>query len=226
MCGAQPGVTIVRFKNPRRRKMKMEKISNFTLPSCAASFTCSSFTCHPKVAWGAACVCRAWVPPLENEDGQDEHLHAPVKIVIVFGWESKTPNCRYSGRTHTRAGILGYRKRPHSVSAYAPTRSSNSTPRAPPPEPRSKPGLVFVASGGVINIPTGNTSAIRPENPSSNHSVMPFPAVSISSSSSSSEWALGLGFLEMQQAWLASCPVPGPAPLWGISSCRLRRPSA
>jgi len=36
-----------------------------------------------------------------------------------------------------------------SVRTYAPTRSSEPHPRAPPPDPRLKPGPVFVASGGV-----------------------------------------------------------------------------
>ena len=34
--------------------------------------------------------------------------------------------------------------------ACAPTRSSKPHPRAPPPDPRLKPGPVFVTSGGVI----------------------------------------------------------------------------
>ena len=42
----------------------------------------------------------------------------------------------------------GYRKRPPSVRAYAPTRSSKSHPQAPPPDPRLKPGPAFIASGG------------------------------------------------------------------------------
>jgi len=62
----------------------MDNISTFTLPSCAASFTCSFFTCHSRAAWGFACVCWAWVPPLEDDNGQNKHLHAPVKI---FGRE-------------------------------------------------------------------------------------------------------------------------------------------
>jgi len=44
---------------------------------------------------------------------------------------------------------------PPSVRAYAPTRSSKSHPRAPPPDPRLKPGPVFVASGGVITVGCG-----------------------------------------------------------------------
>jgi len=36
-----------------------------------------------------------------------------------------------------------------SVRAYTPTRSSKPHPWAPPPDPRLKPGPVFVASGGV-----------------------------------------------------------------------------
>ena len=35
--------------------------------------------------------------------------------------------------------------------ACAPTRSSKSHPRAPPPDPRLKPGPAFVTSGGVIS---------------------------------------------------------------------------
>jgi len=46
--------------------------------SCATPFTCLSFTCRPRAAWGAACVCWAWVPPLEDNACQDDHLHAPV----------------------------------------------------------------------------------------------------------------------------------------------------
>ena len=51
--------------------------------------------------------------------------------------------------TDTHTGIMGYRKLPPSVSAYAPTHSSKPQPRAPPPDPRLKPRPVFVASGGV-----------------------------------------------------------------------------
>ena len=50
-------------------------------------------------------------------------------------------------RTHADSG--GYRKLPKPGRAYAPTRSSKAHPRAPPPDPRLKPGPVFVASGGV-----------------------------------------------------------------------------
>ena len=46
--------------------------------SFAASFTCSSFTCRPRAARGATCVCWAWIPPLEDSAFHDEHLHAPV----------------------------------------------------------------------------------------------------------------------------------------------------
>jgi len=44
--------------------------------SCAASLACSSFTCHRRESVGAARVCWAWVPPLEDDDGEDKHLHA------------------------------------------------------------------------------------------------------------------------------------------------------
>ena len=47
-------------------------------------FTC----CRPKAAWGAACVYWAWVPPLEDGDRQDMHLHAPV---IFLGGKTKIP---------------------------------------------------------------------------------------------------------------------------------------
>ena len=46
--------------------------------SCAASFTCPSFTCRPGALWGAACVCWAWVLPLEDGACHDEHLNVPV----------------------------------------------------------------------------------------------------------------------------------------------------
>ena len=39
-----------------------------------------------------------------------------------------------------------------SVRAYAPSRSSKSRPRAPPPDPRLKPGPLFVASRGVSTL--------------------------------------------------------------------------
>ena len=70
--------------------MAIDMINTFALPSpaapyklsatpCATSFTCPSFTCFPRAAWGAACVCWAWVLPLEDGGGyHDEHLHAPV----------------------------------------------------------------------------------------------------------------------------------------------------
>ena len=36
----------------RRWKIAMDKISTFTPPSCAASFTCSPFTCRPPLPLG------------------------------------------------------------------------------------------------------------------------------------------------------------------------------
>ena len=36
----------------RHWKMTMDKKSNLTLPSCAASFTCSPFTCRPPLPLG------------------------------------------------------------------------------------------------------------------------------------------------------------------------------
>ena len=50
---------------------------------------------------------------------------------------------------HTHTGSWLQEMAP-SVRAYASTRSSKPHPRAPPPDPRLKPGPVFVASGGVI----------------------------------------------------------------------------
>ena len=55
--------------------------------SPTSSSRVTSFTCRPRAAWGAftvpsfdgaACVCWAWVPPLEDDACHDEHLHAPV----------------------------------------------------------------------------------------------------------------------------------------------------
>jgi len=42
-----PGLT--RRAVRRHMKMAMDKINTFTLPSCAASFTCSPFTCRQRL---------------------------------------------------------------------------------------------------------------------------------------------------------------------------------
>ena len=49
-----PGVDEEGPREPVRRhwKVTMGKISTFTLPSCAASFTCSPFTCRPPLPLG------------------------------------------------------------------------------------------------------------------------------------------------------------------------------
>jgi len=53
------------------------------------------------------------------------------------------------------------------VRAYAPSCSFKPRPRAPPPDPRLKPGPVFLASEGVIN-PLGESKAeLAVLNPSS-----------------------------------------------------------
>ena len=51
---------------------------------------------------------------------------------------------------------------PPSVCAYAPARSSKPHPRAPLPDPRFKPGPVFVASGGVNRHSRCQPAAPRP----------------------------------------------------------------
>jgi len=108
----------------------MDKISTFTLPSCAVSFACPPFTCHPRAAWGAECVFWAWVPLLlEDED-------APVKIIFKnFGREIPEVDLV---ATLTEA-FVGSRKRP-LICTYAPARSLKLHPRAPPPEPRLNRG--------------------------------------------------------------------------------------
>ena len=45
-----PGLT--RRAVRRHMKMAMDKINTFTLPSCAASFTCPPFTCRPPLPLG------------------------------------------------------------------------------------------------------------------------------------------------------------------------------
>jgi len=49
-----PGVDEEGPREPVRRrwKMTMGKINTFTLPSCAASFTCPPFTCRPPLPLG------------------------------------------------------------------------------------------------------------------------------------------------------------------------------
>ena len=78
------------------------------------------------------------------------------RVILNF----KKTNCHYSGDRQTdrhtdRQKSLALGNDPPSVRAYAPTRSSKSHPRAPPPDPRLKPGPVFVASGGVITVGCG-----------------------------------------------------------------------
>ena len=46
--------------------------------SCATLFTCLSYTCCPRASAWAACVCWAWVPPLEDSAQRDERLRVPV----------------------------------------------------------------------------------------------------------------------------------------------------
>ena len=124
------------------------KMTMNTLPSCAESFTCPSFTCRPRVARGAVCACWAWVTPLEDEDEQVKHLHTSK---LIWAGNTRKPSGRYSGHTQRErmTSSVGCSKRPPFVRAYAPTRSSKSHPWAPPPDPPLKPGPVFVASGGV-----------------------------------------------------------------------------
>jgi len=53
---------------------------SFAAPSatpCAAFFTRTSFACRPRAERGAACVCWAWAPPLEDGACHDEHLTLP-----------------------------------------------------------------------------------------------------------------------------------------------------
>jgi len=64
----------------------------------------------------------------------------------VFDFDLKRPTA-----TLVASEVVGYRKRPPFVRAYAPTRSSKPHPRAPPLDPRLKPGPVFVTSGGVTS---------------------------------------------------------------------------
>jgi len=55
--------------------------------------------------------------------------------------------------------VLGYRKRPPFVRAYAPTHFSKPHPRAPPPDPRLTPGPVFLDSGDVTRNSSGQELA-------------------------------------------------------------------
>jgi len=81
------------------------------------------------------------------------------KCVCVF---EKT-NCHFSGPivtlvatdrpTHRQTGIMGYRKFHPLCSRICPYPFFEAHPRAPPPDPRLKPGPVFVASGGVKKNP-------------------------------------------------------------------------
>ena len=92
------------------------------------------WACRPRAAWGGMRVLGVF----ENWAGScvfDFGLKRPTAILVVA------------------TEVVGYRKRPPSVRAYAPTRFTKPHPRAPPPEPRLKPGPVLVASGGLKNGP-------------------------------------------------------------------------
>ena len=83
------------------RAPKARSCATSSATPCAASFRCSSFTCRPRVALGAACVCWAWVPPLEDGACQDEHLHAPI---LCGAW---VPPLGYGGVGRGVEGRLG-----------------------------------------------------------------------------------------------------------------------
>jgi len=68
----------------------------FSAAFCAASFTCSSFTCRPRAAWGAACVCWAC---LKNEREKEQ-------LPFLGATRAHT----HTHHTHTQ--IVGYRKFP------------------------------------------------------------------------------------------------------------------
>ena len=60
-----PGIDEEGPHEPTRRhwEMAMGKISAFTLPSCAASFTCSLFTCRPPLPLGLHWACTGPAAP-------------------------------------------------------------------------------------------------------------------------------------------------------------------
>jgi len=117
----------------RRWKKAMGKISNFTISTFALpSFAAPSARSPPRPAPG------------------------PLRAVFFFNAEN--PSSRFRGRTHTHGHteIVGNRKRPPYVRAYAPARSSKPHPRASPPGPRLKPGprvRRFRVPGGVNRRP-------------------------------------------------------------------------
>jgi len=91
----------------------------------------------PMGSVGVACVC--WACLKIGREGAC--LKRPTVILVT--------NCHFSGDTHTEDRHRGLKELTTSVRAYAPARYSKPQPRAPSPDPRLKPGPVFVASGGV-----------------------------------------------------------------------------
>ena len=115
----------------------MGKISTFTMktfriPPFVAPNTPSATSCTKSFACGVQNIFKIKIP---TADLGDTHIHG-----------------------HTE--VMGYRKRPPSVRAYAPTRSSKPHSRAPPPDSWLKLGPVLVASGGVITIPDGTEANV------------------------------------------------------------------
>jgi len=113
--------------------------------SCATFFTCLSFTCRPRAAWGAACVRWAWVPPMEGDDNQYKHLHAPVLCPRPAPPPSRA---EFKNSKYKKRQLVAALSRANSTKTKIENR--NHSPRAPPPDPQLKSGPVFVASGGLI----------------------------------------------------------------------------
>jgi len=63
LCGG-PRTRGTRLTTGLRAVHHLPPSAAFCAALCAASFTCPSFTCRLRAAWGAAYVCWAWVPPL------------------------------------------------------------------------------------------------------------------------------------------------------------------
>jgi len=161
----------------RRWKMVRATLSTFTLPSsaapntspatsCAASSTCSVQLFLKNGALPSSfkevnhtlgtlspggCPGKTAAPPHPTERAREPFYPFLIRSPNEGGGGQKAlehARARMHTRTHVDSG--GYNIRHPYVCACAPTHSLKSHPRAPPPDPRLKPGPMSVASGGGI----------------------------------------------------------------------------
>jgi len=120
------------LKKTRHRKMAMGKMSTSKPLSCAASFTCPSFTCHPRAGWGRyACVGRGfrrWKMRMEKAS-----TFTPPSVISAGKLK---PSCQFSDHAQTRRQTTWAIANDPPLYAHVPLRALQShTPGRPPGPP-------------------------------------------------------------------------------------------